>query len=89
MCVGVCVWVCAHVCVCVCGGGGGGGWCERTETVRTGKRYVIKVAVILVMANTEVTSITEKQVCLIWPVSPVSPHAVSSLSSRSVNICYY
>ena len=88
MCVGVCVWVCAHVCVCVCGGGGGGGF-ERTETVRTGKRYVIKVAVILVMANTEVTSITEKQVCLIWPVSPVSPHAVSSLSSRSVNICYY
>ena len=88
MCVGVCVWVCAHVCVCVCGGGGGG-VCERTEIVRTGKRYVIKVAVILVMANTEVTSITEKQVCLIWPVSPVSPHAVSSLSSRSVNICYY
>ena len=82
------MWVCAHVCVCVCGGGGGGG-CERTETVRTGKRYVIKVAVILVMANTEVTSITEKQVCLIWPVSLVSPHAVSSLSSRSVNICYY
>ena len=81
------MWVCAHVCVCVCGGGGWGG--ERTETVRTGKRYVIKVAVILVMANTEVTSITEKQVCLIWPVSPVSPHAVSSLSSRSVNICYY
>ena len=61
------MWVCAHVCVCVCGGGGGGG-CERTETVRTGKRYVIKVAVILVMANTEVTSITEKQVCLIWPL---------------------
>ena len=79
---------CVHtfVCVCVVGEGGGG---ERTETVRTGKRYVIKVAVILVMANTEVTSITEKQVCLIWPVSPVSPHAVSSLSSRSVNICYY
>ena len=87
MCVGVCVWVCAHVCVCVCGGGGGGG--ERTETVRTGKRCVIKAAVILVMANTEVTSITEKQVCLSWPVSPVSPHAVSSLSSMSVNICYY
>ena len=80
---------CVHtfVCVCVVGEGGGGG--ERTETVRTGKRYVIKVAVILVMANTEVTSITEKQVCLIWPVSPVSPHAVSSLSSRNVNICYY
>ena len=79
---------CVHtfVCVCVVGEGGGG---ERTETVRTGKRYVIKVAVILVMANTEVTSITEKQVCLIWPVSPVSPHAVSSLSSKSVNICYY
>ena len=81
--------VCTRLCVCVCGGGGGGGGCERTETVRTGKRYVIKVAVILVMANTEVTSITEKQVCLIWPVSPVSPHAVSSLSSRSVNIYYY
>ena len=81
---------CVHTFVCVCVvGEGGGGLCERTETVRTGKRYVIKVAVILVMANTEVTSITEKQVCLIWPVSPVSPHAVSSLSSRSVNICYY
>ena len=79
---------CVHTFVCVCVVGGGGG-CERAETVRTGKRYVIKVAVILVMANTEVTSITEKQVCLIWPVSPVSPHAVSSLSSRSVNICYY
>ena len=81
--------VCTRLCVCVCVVGEGGGVCERTETVRTGKRYVIKVAVILVMANTEVTSITEKQVCLIWPVSPVSPHAVSSLSSRSVNICYY
>ena len=72
--------VCTRLCVCVWWGRGEG--CERTETVRTGKRYVIKVAVILVMANTEVTSITEKQVCLIWPVSPVSPHAVSSLSSR-------
>ena len=86
----MCVCGCVHtfVCVCVCGGGGGGGG-ERTETVRTGKRCVIKAAVILVMANTEVTSITEKQVCLSWPVSPVSPHAVSSLSSMSVNICYY
>ena len=25
MCVGVCVWVCAHVCVCVCVVGEGGG----------------------------------------------------------------
>ena len=84
--------VCTRLCVCVCGGGGRGGGGERTETVetvRTGKRRVIKAAVILVMANTEVTSITEKQVCLSWPVSPVSPHAVSSLSSMSVNICYY
>ena len=82
------VGVCTRLCVCVWWGRGGGGG-ERTETVRTGKRCVIKVAVILVMANTEVTSITEKQVCLSWPVSPVSPHAVSSLSSMSVNICYY
>ena len=73
------------MCVCVCGGGGG----ERTETVRTGKRCVVKAAVILVMANTDVTSITEEQVCLGWPVSPVSPHAVNSLSSMSVTICYY
>ena len=75
---------CVHTFVCVCVWWGRGGGCERT-----GKRCVIKVAVILVMANTEVTSITEKQVCLSWPVSPVSPHAVSSLSSMSVNICYY
>ena len=37
-----------------------------------------------VVAATDVTFITQERVCLSWPVSPVSPHTVSSLSSMSV-----
>ena len=36
------------------------------------------------VATTDVTFITQERVYLSWPVSPVSPHTVSSLSSMSV-----